>query len=404
MREIATVDVSPEEIAAFFEQPSYEAAQAGGKHLPGATATLLESNPRHIHVLDGFLQQPQAAQLRGVFDERFSKPREGTAERFVWDWWHVPEQYTLMRTPAEEYFGPEYTLMRTPAEEYFGPEYTLMRTPAEEYFGPEYTLMRTPAEEYFGPEGFEALTAALCKFGQEQLGCRAISPPWLSVYIDGCEQRFHTDAWHGPWAFVLSLTDWDGKDFTGGETQILKPHVLNYWNSFAPGIGLEEKHFLDTIEPHFNRLTLFDPRFPHGVKPVRGTRDPRKGRLVLHGWFTDPQPYFSGGLSEEEATEALNRAMEASGPALAAAEGGRVTGTLTVRLHVSGADGSVRAVSALTDTLVADPTDLAYDEEGDPIDARAEAMLIIHEALGGADFPCSASGEDTFITVPYAFE
>lgn len=26
--------------------------------------------------------------------------------------------------------------------------------------------------------------------------------------------------------------------------QILKPHVLNYWNSFAPGIGLEEKHFL----------------------------------------------------------------------------------------------------------------------------------------------------------------
>eukprot|EP00611_Tribonema_gayanum_P013661 TRINITY_DN246_c0_g1_i3.p1 TRINITY_DN246_c0_g1~~TRINITY_DN246_c0_g1_i3.p1 ORF type:complete len:376 (-),score=68.45 TRINITY_DN246_c0_g1_i3:549-1676(-) len=228
--EIATVDVSPEEIAAFFEQPSYEAAQAGGKQLPGATATLLESNPRHIHVLDGFLQQPLAAQLRAVFDERFSKPREGTAERFVWDWWHVPEQYTLMRTPAEEYFGPE---------------------------------------------GFEALTAALCKFGQEQLGCRAISPPWLSVYIDGCEQRFHTDAWHGPWAFVLSLTDWDDKDFTGGETQILKPHVLNYWNSFAPGIGLEEKHFLDTIEPHFNRLTLFDPRFPHGVKPVRGTRDPR---------------------------------------------------------------------------------------------------------------------------------
>jgi hypothetical protein len=69
-------------------------------------------------------------------------------------------------------------------------------------------------------QGYAALTSALCQFGQEQLGCRAISPPWLSVYIDGCEQRFHTDAWHGPWAFVLSLTDWDTKEFTGGETQV----------------------------------------------------------------------------------------------------------------------------------------------------------------------------------------
>lgn len=66
--------------------------------------------------------------------------------------------------------------------------------------------MRTPAETYFGPEGFEQLLEALTKFGQEKLGCTAISPPWLSVYVDGCEQRYHTDSWHGPWAFVLSLT------------------------------------------------------------------------------------------------------------------------------------------------------------------------------------------------------
>lgn len=62
---------------------------------------------RHIHVLDGFLSDALALQLRGTFDERFAKPREGSADRFVWDWWHVPDQYTLMRTPAEEYFRPE---------------------------------------------------------------------------------------------------------------------------------------------------------------------------------------------------------------------------------------------------------------------------------------------------------
>lgn len=74
--------------------------------------------------------------------------------------------------------------------------------------------------------------------------------------------------------------DWENRGFTGGETMILKPHVLDYWRSFQPGVGLEEKHFIDTVEPHFNRLTVFDPRFPHGVRPVGGTRDPRKGRLV----------------------------------------------------------------------------------------------------------------------------
>lgn len=31
------------------------------------------------------------------------------------------------------------------------------------------------------------------------------------------------------------------------------------------------------------QLSVFDPRFPHGVRPVSGTRDPQQGRLVLHG-------------------------------------------------------------------------------------------------------------------------
>lgn len=78
----------------------------------------------------------------------------------------------------------------------------------------------------------------------------------------------------------VAATDWEGRGFTGGETMILKPHVLDYWRSFQPGQGLEERHFLDLVEPRFNRLTVFDPRFPHGVRAVTGTRDPLKARLV----------------------------------------------------------------------------------------------------------------------------
>lgn len=33
-------------------------------------------------------------------------------------------------------------------------------------------------------------------------------------------------------------------------------------------------------------------------------------RKVLHGWFTDPQPFFTGGLSADEATDPLNLALE----------------------------------------------------------------------------------------------
>jgi hypothetical protein len=30
-------------------------------------------------------------------------------------------------------------------------------------------------------------------------------------------------------------------------------------------------------------MKMQDPRFPHGVREVHGTRDPREGRIVLHG-------------------------------------------------------------------------------------------------------------------------
>lgn len=84
------------------------------------------------------------------------------------------------------------------------------------------------------------------------------------------------------------------------------------------------------VEPAFNRLTVFDPRLPHGVREVRGTRDPRRGRLVVTGWFTEPTPFSTGALGEAEASEALDSAMRPlfevlhSGRCAAAGQGCRV--------------------------------------------------------------------------------
>jgi hypothetical protein len=148
---------------------------------------------------------------------RLGSPLRAAADRFCWDCWHVPGQYHVLRTPADAFFPPPL---------------------------------------------HEALVDALTEHGERQLGCRGISPLWLSCYLDGCRQEWHSDAPHGcgrgvasmpprrplaermraamlarplrecdhtplealhasprrPFAFVLSLTRWQERRFSGGET------------------------------------------------------------------------------------------------------------------------------------------------------------------------------------------
>ncbi len=54
------------------------------------------STARHIIVETDFSEA--AADLRGVFESRFEDPRATSRERFLWDYWHVENQYTLVRT------------------------------------------------------------------------------------------------------------------------------------------------------------------------------------------------------------------------------------------------------------------------------------------------------------------
>jgi hypothetical protein len=105
---------------------------------------------------------------------------------------------------------------------------------------------------------------------------------------DGCRQELHCDNRHGPWAFVISLTDWDSRAFSGGETMLLSDTTLSFWSSFAADTRIERGDLMRLIEPHFNQLTVFDPRIPHGVREVHGTFEPTEARIVLHGWYTEP--------------------------------------------------------------------------------------------------------------------
>ena len=227
----------------------------------------------HYLMVDHFY--PKAKSLRQVFDRNFAQPLHTHAGRFVWDFWHVPGEYTHLRTPAFHYF---------------------------------------PKKQY------EAFHRYLVNWGRVNLGCHDISPPWLSCYVEGCKQQPHQDRPHGPLAFVFSLSR---GGFAGGETFIQKPKTL--------------------IAPKFNRLTLFNPALIHGVKEVRGTMDPRHGRLVIHGWFVQPRPFWVGPLKAQDIAHGLDNGLVDLPSALG-------TGLLSLTLDIS-RQGSVKTQKVLVNTL-----------------------------------------------------
>lgn len=288
--------------------------------------------------------------LRQEFDDRFSNPLETTSDRFVWDYWHVPGQYSLMRTPADAFF----------------------------------------------PENlYQQIEAQILDFGCRELGCRGISPIWLSYYVHGHRQEFHTDAPHGPFAFVLSLTDFDHRRFSGGETMLLQTQILNFWKNYERR-AVELSDVLNLIPPKFNRMTVFDPRIPHGVRTVEGVTEPREGRVVLHGWYTEPSAYFEGDIDEEIASDILNASLGPLYEALGQLPEAR--GILNVRLEVL-ADGIVDQMCILANTLHFVQLDI---DRYETTDALVETIYDYVSTISFSSAVKSPSPVD--IVIPFIFD
>ncbi|HSK05560.1 MAG TPA: 2OG-Fe(II) oxygenase [Kofleriaceae bacterium] len=294
---------------------------------------------RSVIIVDRFA--PEAPALRRTFDERFADPRSTRADRFVWDYWHVPGQYTALRTPAWTYFPPR---------------------------------------------AYAAFHRRLVAWGRETLGCHDVSPPWLSLYVEGCRQELHGDLPHGPWAFVFSLTR--GRAFAGGETLLVRDEVLDYWHGFASERSIEEGQLLRAIEPRFARLVAFDPRIPHGVRAVTGTRDPRQGRLVIHGWFVQPRPFVRGPLAA--------RALGARIAELTDQLGGWL-GALPIAGLVSFAFDVDRRGAATSVRLLSDTTRVPRADEP----ARRALVRRIRAAVAGWRF--GAQRGASRVTLPLVF-
>lgn len=268
--------------------------------------------PSRLIVVDGFY--PEAGELRIFFEKLMGDPRGTDPRRFCWDLWSVPNQYRLLRTPAYLFFSKQI---------------------------------------------YEPFHQRLALWGREMLGCHDISPPWLSAYVDGCEQQFHADLPHGPWAFVYSLTPWKktssgAPPFKGGETLLLREEILQFWEQQKLGdeAGLEQAHVLERIPPFFDRLTVFDPRIPHGVSRVQGPQSVLEARLVIHGWFVNPRPFIQGRLKERALASAIDRLLSSLDRLLQAPQwsGARLQGMLSLRFEV-GELGQVVSPTVLVSSL-----------------------------------------------------
>lgn len=255
-----------------------------------------------------------AAAMREAFEARVGPARALDQRRFVWDYWHVPGQYTYLRTSARNVFAPAL---------------------------------------------YGAFMAELKEWSRTRLGCTRVAEPWLSFYVSGCRQEFHTDARQGAFAYVFSLTKWDERRFGGGETLLMRPAALDYWAHHRAHEPDEADALLGRVAPRFNQLLVFDARVPHGVARVEGTQDPLDSRVVLHGWLAPADLSVDGALRPSQVEPVVEPARARWRAGLTDAAG--LTGVLVLRASVQ-PSGALAVVEVASTTLVSTARDATAGE------------------------------------------
>jgi hypothetical protein len=293
-------------------------------------------------VVDGFLPAELALEMRRDIDAHFANPKEhrpGTHQ--VWNYWHIPDSYTYLRT------APEKVIERG---------------------------------------RIDAFHNALRDWSVALLGMANVSWPYLSLYVSGCRQNWHNDSVNGRFGFVYSLTR-DERRTIGGETLVRKEIDPFRAHLASAGAGRE---FYRAIEPRFNRLIVFDDRLPHGVERVDGSMDPVEGRFVLHGHLRESGTMIAGALSEDMIAgplmEVLRQIREEASAAAAL-----YNGPLIMRLTIA-AGGAVTACAVMVDRVIhPDPGHVEWE----PLRAKLVARF------GGLRFP--PAGGETVLIQPLLF-
>jgi Rps23 Pro-64 3,4-dihydroxylase Tpa1-like proline 4-hydroxylase len=290
----------------------------------------------HMEV-DDFLPVRLAEEMREGIDAHFAEPHQHRPDvHQVWNYWYVPDLYTYLRTM------------------------------------PEKIIARDLVQRFHD---------ALSAWARDNLGMGRVTWPYLSLYVDGCQQALHNDSVGGRFGFVYSLT-WDDRKTIGGETIVLREGDLFRSNMTSSAAGW---NLFEMIPPRFNRLVIFDDRMPHGVQRVEGAMDPLEGRFVLHGHISEAGPIVNGALGPEAVARAIDAELGDYAAGLAAGEG-EYHGPLVLRLAVA-PSGEVRSVRPLLDRLAR--------RDGGPTE---EAVARILAMVAAMRFPAADGATD--VTAP----
>ena len=160
---------------------------------PAMTSAIQTMHAPHL-VIDDFLSVEVAARMRADIERHFADPGHHRPDTHqVWNYWFVPSLYTYLRT------------------------------------APEKVLQRADIELFMD---------VMSSWSVSRLGLRAVSWPYLSLYVSGCRQNLHNDTGNGDFAFVYSLTRNDRRS-TGGETIVLHEGDLFRRHVATPQAGRE---------------------------------------------------------------------------------------------------------------------------------------------------------------------
>lgn len=287
------------------------------------------------HTVADFFAEARA--MRECFEAHFRNPYDQTADTHgIWNYWYVPGQYTYLRANPNRLMPPALV---------------------------------------------DEFVSTLRGWALNALGTGAVTQPQLHLYIDGCAQDLHSDFHNGLWGYVFSLTNWDVRRFSGGETQLMRDGALNHKPHHVHATQL-----YDLVHQTFNQLLVFDDSIVHAVRLVRGTLSPVEGRVVLTGHIGTTDPVVEGALS----VGALKQWMRFWAPSLAVElhKHTHVRGWISFRITATSA-GSVEAVDAKSSQLASDTSDER---------TVASAIESIIDCLRRSRLP-PASGESV-ITLP----
>lgn len=247
-----------------------------------------------------------------------------------------------------------------------------------------YTYLRTEPRRVFPRDLLETFEQRLRLWCIEHLGLVPMGSPFLHLMVNGCKLGLHSDFHNGCWGYVYSLTRWETRTFSGGETLLLRDGVPSYKKHHAHGELLYE-----LIPAHFNQLLIFDDRIVHATPAIEGSMDPTQGRIALVGHIRATSPLITGELDPSVVRNIILQGLNQLRDPLRSYRD--IQGTVTYKLTVD-KTGSVASATPLTDNLVNPYT--GYN----PSDIVATVKSLIQRAITGLKFP--AANSTTAIIVP----